>query len=146
VLGRKRSAWFIRSVIPVSKHISEEERNMTRTVIVASGTIKDLEAFGVLWKDSVSLVNERLPGTEMYECYIDKDTSRFTMHEEYPGDEAIRRHLEVMTESGVVDRAREVLDLDFVVALGDPLDQKVRSAMGDLGFSFYELHSRAERG
>lgn len=99
----------------------------------------------MLWKDSVSLVNERLPGTEMYECYIDKDTSRFTMHEEYPGDEAIRRHLEVMTESGVVDRAREVLDFDFVVALGDTLDQKVRSAMGDLGFSFYELHSRAER-
>lgn len=51
-----------------------------------------------------------------------------------------------MTASGVVDRAREVLDFDFVVALGDPKDEKVRAAMGELGFSFYELHSRAERG
>lgn len=37
---------------------------------------RDLEAFEILMKETLSLVSERLPGTERYDCYLDKDASR----------------------------------------------------------------------
>lgn len=117
---------------------------MGRTVVVASGSARDLEAFKALADEAVTLVDEQLPGTETYECYIDEATSRFTWHEEYASDEAIVAHLQAMIGSGVFDKLPEVADFDFAVALGGPREPKAQAAMEEMGFGIYELHTRAK--
>lgn len=117
---------------------------MGRTVIVSSGSARDLEAFKVLADEAVALVNRELPGTEMYECYVDEASSRFTWHEQFAGDEAILEHLQAMITSGVLDKLPELADFDFAVALGGPQDPKAQAAMKEMGFSSYELHARAD--
>lgn len=119
---------------------------MSRTIVVNSGTAKDLAGFKALAKEAVALVTEQLPGTLTYECYIDEATSRFTWHEEYASDEAILQHLQVMIESGLFDRYPDLADFDFAAALGGPQDPKARAAIEEMGFGLYdyELHTRAE--
>lgn len=118
---------------------------MGQIVVVNSGTARDAEAFKFLAEKAIALVESELPGTERYELFFDDETSRFVWHEEYADGAAIQAHMQALVGSGVMEDLPELVDFDFVVALGDPEDPEAQAAMEQIGFKFYSEHARAAR-
>lgn len=82
-----------------------------------------------------------LPGTLVYDCYVDEQTARFVFNEAYANEAyadstAMLKHLERMMAAGIFDRVPELADFDLNVVLGEVSDE-VRERLGEIGFDFH---------
>lgn len=118
---------------------------MSEIVIVNRGTATDLDAFLALADEAIALVEADLPGTLVYECYVDRQTSRFAWHEVYADGAAVLKHLDRFAEAGIVSRLPVLAEFDLALALGAGIDDGVRTQMEQMGFEFFAPHASAQR-
>lgn len=111
------------------------------SIIIAGGTARDLPGFRTLVDEAMAIVEGDLPGTLVYDCYVDEQTARFVFNEAYANEAyadstAMLKHLERMMAAGIFDRVPELADFDLNVVLGEVSDE-VRERLGEMGFDFH---------
>lgn len=116
---------------------------MGRVVMVIRGTAKDLDRYRVLAEQAIALVQERLPGTETFEFYVDEETSRVVWHAEFTDGDAILQHYQMLAESGILNEVAGMVDWDFDVVLGDPGPEATAAIKQTGTDEFYKLSSMA---
>lgn len=116
---------------------------MGRVVTVSRGTAKDLDRYRGFAEKATELVEEKVPGTETFEFYVDQETSRVVWHAEFTDGEAILQHYQMLAESGILNEVAGLVDWDFDVVLGDP-GPEATAALKQTGTDeFYKLSSKA---
>lgn len=119
-------------------------RPMSQIVIVNGGAVKDVAGFRALADHAIAVVEAELPGTVLYECYVDPESSRFVWHELYADSDAILAHARRLMADGLAQQLPQVADFDFAVALGDP-SPEARELLGQMGFLVLPMHAKASR-
>lgn len=115
---------------------------MGKITVVNRGTAKDLPAFRAVADEAIAIVESDLPGTLIYEFYVDEETSRFVWNEAYADSAAMLKHAQRLMGAGIMERVPELVDFDFAVALGEVSDE-IRETFGGMGFEFYQPHAAA---
>jgi len=93
---------------------------MDRINLTVGGTIKDVAALPALTDEMAAIIENDLPGTLVFETYLDTENSRFSIHE----------------------KAAAVAEIDVAMCLGDPGDE-ARAVLEEMGFDFYASYARA---
>lgn len=117
---------------------------MSQIVIINGGTAKDIEGFRALADQAITVVEAELPGTVLYECYVDPESSRFVWHESYADSDAVLAHAQRLIADGFPQQLPQVADFDFALALGDP-SPEARELLGQMGFQVMPMHAKASR-
>lgn len=110
---------------------------MSRITIIAGGTVRDLDAFRAISEEAAAIVESDLPGTLVYEYFVNEKSSHFIANEAYVGGPSIRKHAERLMAAGIVARMADQVDFDLNVALGD-VDGDTSDLPSSFGFQIYE--------
>lgn len=116
---------------------------MGRIVTVSRGTAKDLDRYRGFAEKATELVEGTGPGTEMFEFYVDEESSRVVWHAEFRDGEAILRHYQILVDSGILNEVAGLVDWDFDVVLGDPGPEATVALKQTGTDEFYKLSSKA---
>jgi hypothetical protein len=119
------------------------DKTMGQVVTVSRGTSKDLDRYGAFAAKATELIEEKAPGTETFEFYVEEETSRVVWLAEFTDGAAILQHYQVLAESGILEEVAGLVDWDFDVVLGDP-GPEATAALKQAGTDeFYGLSSKA---
>jgi len=101
---------------------------MAQVRLQLTGRVKDYDA-AVSAFERASEVAAAIVGAEVWEAFVDEDTGKFLLIEEYVSEEAFFKYEEEVTAAGVASRFRETLKDQSLLFLSASEDDRLNRSI-----------------
>jgi quinol monooxygenase YgiN len=101
--------------------------------MIAQLKVHDYEGAVELLGRAIRHVEEHIPGTLAWDCYIDKTSGNMVWYEEFADEQALVDYEKSMTDHGFRQAIREYGSIEGLTVLGPVSDPELLAMLAEIG-------------